>query len=224
MAAKNRLRQFHLTDIETPIQLYYVLALALGAGLSALVVVSPSLSVQLLAIGGMIVVFVVIVAATRETNPEVEEVFWGDLEPGQVKDYLTDWHCRWCARTDDGGLVNYLDDTVEVTNVDAASGEMEAEATIVYEDKPGQKYKLTGRVSKKGLAHLYYSSPHPYQEKKGMVILQFDFQKDTASGWWLGEGRTNETKKSVGGEVTWWRADRYHEEWEDKPYPTAPGL
>lgn len=228
--------RFRVRDVEDTLKLYAALALLLEAGLGTLVVLAPTETVQLIAVVGMLAVFaLMVVIAGRNWEPSgrgdgdpglqplsrIADPLWGDehtpLEPAQVTTLQGRWRCEWTARTASGDLKPYVDDTVTIREVNPETGELEATGSETYEKNP-EGYKVRGRVSKQGLAHLYYRYPTAlHQEKVGMAILRIDFINEVAEGWWLGGGR-GLGRPDTGGLVRWTKADRFEGDWVDRAY------
>ncbi|MEN8259163.1 MAG: hypothetical protein ABFS02_01020 [Pseudomonadota bacterium] len=220
----------NVADVKDTLKLYAALALVLQVGLGSLVVAKPNPTVQLIAVLGMIVVFALMVLiagrnweSVRGNVAELEHSLtplWGEehlpLDSAHVIAIEGVWWCQWLARTSSGKSKPYIDDTITVSSVDPATGEVSATASGVYEKDP-TGYKLSGRLSKQGLVHLYYKFPPPHEEKVGMVILRFDFLNELGKGWWLGGGRGHGAP-DVGGLVTWTKANAFSGEWVDRVY------
>jgi hypothetical protein len=120
------------------------------------------------------------------------------------------WRCKWTARDRNGDLKDYSFETITIHDVDMSTGIIEGTGTNVYDGGAG--YKIYGRLSRRGYAHFYYTSPGRHAEKSGMVILKFDFQQEEAEGWWLGGLRGEGTP--ISGRVTW-TEDANVDEWAD---------
>jgi hypothetical protein len=220
----------NVADVKDTLKLYAALALLLEVGLGTLVVVAPNPTVQLVAVSGMIGVFALMVwiagrnwESVRGNVAELQESLsplWGEehlpLDTAHLTACQGVWRCQWSARTSSGISKQYIDDTITVNSVDPATGEIRATGSAVYE-KAEIGYKLRGRLSKQGLAHLYYKFPPPHEQKVGMIILRFSFLSDSANGWWMGGGR-GRGKPDVGGLVTWTRSNAYKGEWSDHIY------
>ncbi len=218
-----------VTNQQDTLKLYAALALLLELLLGTLALSIDNANIKLVSIWGMIGIFVFMAwitgvhwQAVRNNLASLEQ----SLSPLVSKPHLPlvdahasalkgVWRSRWFATADFGQSKPYLDDTITVTSVDLATGEIKAMGTGSYKkNSPG--YRLSGRVSAQGLAHLHYQFPAPRQEKVGMVILKFDFLRDEATGYWLGSGRKIGAP-DIGGEVKWSKSSS-HGHWLDQIY------
>lgn len=211
-----------VTTMEGTPRFYIALFLVLESGLGALVITTPTAQVQQIAGLGMVTVAILMVIITArnyefgqrpEADPDSINPLWGPgslpLDAEHVSIFKGDWHCEWEARARTGDLEPYVDDTVKVTKVDQETSEFEAIATSSYEG--ADTYEVKGRVSKNGVAHLYYRFPAPHDDKVGMAILEISFVSKRAEGWWMGGGRGDD--RNVGGLTTWIKAEVDDRDW-----------
>lgn len=222
-------RTAFVTALDGTPRFYIALFIVLEAGLGAAVVAIPTPMIQGIALSGMIAVAVLMVAVTArnyeqggapevDVDPDEVNPLWGPgslpLDDEHVSILKGEWHCEWEARTSTGELEPYVDDTITIIDVDRDRGEFEAVATSTYDE--ASFYEVNGRVSKSGVAHLYYKFPAPHDRKVGMAILEVSFVNRRAEGWWMGGGRGDD--RMVGGLTTWTKADVDEREWEDRVY------
>lgn len=178
---------------------------------------------QVITIIGMIIILVLVVAIAgwRYTSPrgvipsEISSLWTKDDIP-IPKEYsqslIGRWNCQWTYRTPAGELAPYVDDTIVFEGVDDKTGKIIGRGLSAYE--PDSNYKVFGRVSKRGLMHLFYSSPPPRMRLSGMVILRIK-PMGNLTGWWLGVGREG---GDVGGFTSWTRA-KADQDFQRKVYP-----
>ena len=172
---------------------------------------------------GMILVLVLVVAlagwrytSPREVLPSEISSLWTEDDIPLPKEYaqslIERWNCQWTYRTPAGELVPYVDDTIVIEDVDDKTGKISGRGLSAYGSDAN--YKILGRVSKRGLIHLFYSTPPPKMGLSGMVILRITPMGDLR-GWWLGAGREG---GDVGGFVYWKRA-KTDQEFQREVYP-----
>jgi hypothetical protein len=211
-----------IKTIDTPLKLlaFVVVVFAVVGGVilpgsGVLVQLTTIISLGLIVVISLIVVYSKWEVVTTQVDPILGPEHL-PLHPMDIQTLRTGkWRCEWTARNVNGDLKPYADDTISIIDVDRTTGVVRGYGTPVYENVDG--YRVNGRVSKKGYAHLYYQSEWPHAEKMGMVILKFDFQKETAEGWWLGGLR--ETGFLINGGVTWTKDAVYEGEWTDTYHP-----
>ncbi|HEC19730.1 MAG TPA: hypothetical protein ENI97_10355 [Gammaproteobacteria bacterium] len=117
------------------------------------------------------------------------------LSTEEAQAWLGKWNCRWTYRDTNNQLKPYVDDIIEITEVDQDSGEITGIGYSSYIEN--ENYFLRGRASNKRVAHLFYTSPAATAGLSGMVILSRPPLGDI-TGWWLGAGRKG---GDVGGGV-----------------------
>lgn len=211
-----------IKTIDTPLKLlaFVVVVFAVVGGVilpgsGVLVRLTTIISLGLIVVISLVVVYRKWDMATTQVDPILGSEHL-PLHPMDVQTLQTGkWRCEWTARNVHGELKPYADDTITIIDVDRTTGVVRGHGTPVYENADG--YQVNGRISKRGYAHLYYKSGWPHSEKVGMVILKFDFQRETAEGWWLGSLR--DTGFLVNGGVTWSKDTVYEGEWTDEYYP-----
>ena len=118
------------------------------------------------------------------------------LEENERDSWLGKWNCQWTYRARDNQLNPYVDDIIEITEIDCKSGELSAIGHSSYVE--GSEYFFRGRVSNKSVAHLFYTSPAETAGLSGMVILSRS-PIGNITGWWIGAGREG---GDIGGGVT----------------------
>lgn len=124
------------------------------------------------------------------------------LDPEQRGAWLGKWNCKWTYRTKENKILPYVDDIIEIQDVDIDTGELVGIGHSSYIE--GGNYFLRGRVSNKSLAHVFYTSPAETAGLSGMVILSRPPIGDI-TGWWLGAGRKG---GDIGGGVTLEKHDK----------------
>jgi hypothetical protein len=169
----------------------------------------------------IILILVVLFAGWRYTSPgealptEVKSL-WTKEDipiPQKYADNLKDrWNSHWTYRRPEGDLVPYVDDTIIIEDVDCKTGGIIGRGLSAY--GKDANYDLRGRASKRGLMHLFYSTPPPKVGLSGMLILRITPMGDL-NGWWLGTGREGE---NAGGFVKWERAEA-GDEFQRKVHP-----
>lgn len=178
---------------------------------------------QVIIIIGMILILVLVVAlagwrytSPREALPSEISSLWTEDDLPITKEYaqslIERWNCQWTYRTPTGELAPYVDDTIVIEDVEDKTGKISGRGLSAY--GPDANYKVFGRVSKRGLMHLFYSTPPPKMGLSGMVILRIMPIGDL-KGWWLGTGREG---GDVGGFISWKRA-KADQEFQRKVYP-----
>ena len=118
------------------------------------------------------------------------------LEESERDAWLGKWNCQWTYRATDGQLKPYVDDILDIGEIDQKSGELSGIGHSSY--AAGLEYTLRGRVSNKSVAHIFYTSPAKTAGLSGMVILSRP-PIGEITGWWLGAGRKG---GDIGGGVT----------------------
>lgn len=124
------------------------------------------------------------------------------LEKSEGDSWIGKWNCRWTYHTKDRQLKPYVDDIIEIEAVDYKSGVLSGIGHSSYVE--GEKYYLRGRASRKGVAHIFYTSPRETAGLSGMVILNHPPIGEIV-GWWIGVGRKRE---DIGGGVTMERHEK----------------
>ena len=221
-----------LRSISGTLKLYGLITLIVEAGLLAVVLRTDSYT-RMVALIGMIVILLLVVCfaglnweslrgnasgSAGDATGRREELapLWGQyhlpLAPVHVNVCEGTWRCQWWRRNEKGEIQPYVDDTIHVKSVAPQTGNLEGRGEPVY--KRIEAYKIRGRVSKHGFAHLYYSTPPPQEKLAGLVILKFDFREDVAKGWWL--GRDPKDTREIGGPVTWTKAGKWKGEWQNR--------
>jgi len=118
------------------------------------------------------------------------------LEENERNSWLGKWNCRWTYRALDNQLKPYVDDIIDIKEIDPENGELSAIGHSSYLE--GAEYFFRGRVSNKRVAHLFYTSPSETAGLSGMVILSRS-PIGKITGWWIGAGREG---GDIGGGVT----------------------
>lgn len=108
------------------------------------------------------------------------------LDKGESEAWLGKWNCRWTFRSKDNQLKPYVDDIIEISEVDSETGELTGFGHSSYTE--GARYILKGRASNKRVAHIFYTSPTAIVGLSGMAILNRPPVGDV-TGWWIGAGR-----------------------------------
>lgn len=163
---------------------------------------------QLLTIAGMIVILCLVIgiAGIRWTSPsetipkQITSIWSKDDIP--ISEDLVEclkgrWNCRWTYRKKSGKFAKYVDDIIDIHKVETKTGIIEGKGKSAYDFEKG--YKVYGRVSKKGLIHLFYSTPPPKMRLAGMVIMRIATMGELR-GWWLGTDREG---GDIGGNTIW---------------------
>lgn len=216
-----------LGSISGTLMLYGLFGLIVEAGLTVVVLQTEG-STRMVTLIGMLVILVLMVCFAglnweslrggATVGGDALQPLWGrdhlPLAPVHVDIFEGTWRCQWWHRNEKGEIQPYVDDTIHVRSIDPQTGSLEARGEPVYERI--EKYKIRGRVSKLGFAHLYYSTPPPQEKLAGLVILKIDFRKDVAKGWWL--GRDREDTYDIGGPVTWTKVGKWRGEWRNRRY------
>lgn len=226
--------------VDSSLKFLIALAFVLEFGLGAIVAAGPTPEIQLLAAGGMIGLFalmVLVVALNYETGtqtaPDIRDgiddlhddikPIWNrtlPMDPDRAAACEGTWMCEWSARTSDGRLEKYVDDTVVIDDVNPTTGRLAARAQSAYEEDSW--YEILGRVEDEGRCHLFYKiQSRGDDDKVGMAVLRFDFGKGTARGWWLGSARDRDGPADVGGETEWFKKTTHPDRWatwENTPY------
>lgn len=115
--------------------------------------------------------------------------------------WIGEWNCSWFYKNKKNQLAPYVDDTIKITSLDKKTGLIEGKGTSCYGP---QEYIVKGRVSKKGIAHIFWLSPPPRFGMTGMAILSFK-SDGSINGWWLGISRKS---TEIGGNVVWARPNK----------------
>jgi len=118
------------------------------------------------------------------------------IEENERGSWLGKWNCRWTFRAKDNQLKPYVDDIIEIKEVDYKSGELTGVGYSSYVE--GSEYYFKGRISNKRVAHMFYTSPAESAGLSGMVILSRP-PIGEITGWWIGAGRKG---GDIGGSVT----------------------
>lgn len=100
--------------------------------------------------------------------------------------WLQKWNCRWSFQSKNNDLKPYVDDIIEIEHVDQETGELIGKGYSSYHKDVF--YKLHGRISNKGVAHIFYTSPKESAGLSGMIILNRP-PLGNMTGWWIGAGR-----------------------------------
>jgi hypothetical protein len=206
--------------------LYALIAVIVESGLIAAASMTEGLDRTALIVGMLIVlILVVVLGAWRYTAPRdaasqgIASLWTTDHVPlpgDMAAAWRGCWHCRWTYRTPGGGLVPYVDDVIRIEEVDSRTGSLTGTGLSAY--TPSSIYKVYGRVSKKRLGHLFYSSGAPHFGLAGMLILRMT-PLGEVRGWWLGVGRQG---GDVGGRVTWVR-ETTDPDFRPRVYEVEPG-
>lgn len=188
-----------IKSIKTPISLLTLITLIVGSLLHFNS--EPAITWAAILLLFIIAIFsIVYVSKNKSLFPMEIRSIWSKndlpLEAHKRDAWLGKWNCRWTVRDKDGQLIPYVDDIIEIKKIDCQNGELIGHGLSSYEE--GEKYSLRGRVSNKGVAHLFYTSPVATAGLSGMVILSKP-PIGKISGWWLGAGRKG---GDIGGGVT----------------------
>ena len=197
-----------ISSVKTPLSLLALITL----GIYYLFSIStlPYIKIFLLVILFIITVAcLAFVAKNKMIFPSEIRSIWSEndlpLRQQNADAWLGKWNCHWTYTTKDNELKPYVDDIIEIRQIDPKSGELSGVGFSSY--VAGAEYTLKGRVSNKHVAHIFYTSPAETAGLSGMVILSRP-PIGRITGWWLGAGRKG---GDIGGSVTMQR----HEEDED---------
>ncbi len=206
-----------IKSIKTPISLLALITLIVGSLLISndnKIIIVASLALLFL-----ITLFsIVYMLKSNSLVPNEIRSIWSKrdlpLEESERDSWLGKWNCRWTYRARDNRLKPYVDDIIEIKEIDSKTGELSAIGHSSYSE--GSNYFFKGRVSNKRVAHLFYTSPSETAGLSGMVILSRPPVGDI-EGWWLGAGREG---GDIGGGVT---AERHENniEFEIKNYDVS---
>lgn len=149
----------------------------------------------------LITLFCIIYAVKNESLfPAEIRSIWSEndlpIDESEKEAWIGKWNCRWTYRKKDSQIKPYVDDIIEIKDVDCKSGELTGIGFSSY--AKGSKYFLRGRISNKRVAHLFYTSSAETAGLSGMVILSRP-PIGEITGWWLGAGRKG---GDIGGGVT----------------------
>ena len=201
----------------------YALIVVIVEAIFSVVVLQLSGTAQILTIAGMITVIILLIAIAgyRWVNPidvmpsEISSL-WTEEDIPIPQDFAESlkgrWNCRWTYRKPSGELAPYVDDMIDIQTVDYKTGILEGKGLSIYGSAAG--YKIVGRVSKRRLMHLFYSTPPPKMGLSGMVILRVS-PLGNLQGWWLGTGREG---SDIGGNTIWIR-ESDDKDFKMKSYP-----
>lgn len=188
------------------------------------VVLQLSGTSQVLTITGMIAVIILMIAIAgyRWVNPvdvvssEISSL-WSEEDLPIPQDFAESlkgrWNCRWTYRKPSGELAPYVDDKIDIQTVDHKTGRLEGRGLSVYIS--GANYKVVGRVSKRRLMHIFYSTPPPRMRLSGIAILRVS-PLGNLQGWWLGTGREG---GDIGGHTIWKQESGDDQDFKIKSYP-----
>lgn len=178
-----------IKSIKTPISMLVLVTLIVGS----LLHVTDDPIVQW---GALILLFIIVISclihAIKNNALFPNEIIsiWSKndlpLDIGENEAWLGRWNCRWTFRSKDNQLKPYVDDIIEISEVDCETGEITGFGHSSY--TKGARYTLKGRASNKRVAHIFYTSPTATSGLSGMVILNRPPIGDI-TGWWIGAGR-----------------------------------
>ena len=197
-----------ISSVKTPMSLLALITLIIGYLLSVNSdsIVQWSLIVLFFLITVSCLVYVM---KNKQLFPSEIQSIWSKNDLPLTKEsadaWLGKWNAHWTYTAKDNSQKPYLDDIVEIKEIDFKTGELTASSASTYVEN--EEYILKGRVSNKRIAHIFYTSPAKAAGLSGMVILSRPPLGDI-KGWWLGAGRKG---GDIGGGVTMQR----HEENKD---------
>ncbi|MCH8153570.1 MAG: hypothetical protein IH830_14515 [Planctomycetes bacterium] len=207
-----------------PLGVYVVIVLVVEAGLVGAVSLTDDGWERIALIIGMVVVLVLVVifigmSMVKTGTPKDMQTIWSKndlpIPKALALDWYGTWNCRWTYQRTDGRLFPYVDDNIVVEDVDESSGFVSARGITAY-DK-GVEYKVSGRISKRGLGVFFYSSAGTkYPGLDGTFILRRS-PLGKIKGWWMGNARTT---GEVQGDVTFEKAAP-NDGFEPKVYPLS---
>lgn len=186
-------------SVKTPLGLLALITLIIG-GLLYRYDSGPIASVSLIILGFLAIFCVLYIAKDKTLFPTEIKSIWSKndlpLESEHKDAWLGKWNCRWTYRTKENEILPYVDDIIEIQDIDIDSGEIAGVGHSSYIEDGN--YFLRGRVSNKNLAHVFYTSPAETAGLSGMVIMSRT-PLGEITGWWLGAGRRG---GDIGGGVT----------------------
>lgn len=178
-----------ISSIKTPISLLALITLIIGSLLHF--TNNPAITWTAIFLLFLIAIFCLAFAMKYNAIfPHEIKSIWSKndlpLDESERDSWLGKWNCRWTFRTKDSKLKPYVDDIIEIREIECKSGELSGIGHSSYVE--GSKYFLRGRVSNKRIAHIFYTSPAETAGLSGMVILNRP-PIGEIEGWWLGAGR-----------------------------------
>lgn len=195
-----------IKSIKTPMALVALIVLILG---TVLVIPNIEFKIKLIVLAVMIIFLIFIVAWAVKNDalfPVEIKSIWSQsdlpLSDTQRDAWLGKWNCRWTYLDQHGLLKPYVNDMIEIREIDSKTGALSGGGISSYVE--GKEYPLRGRVSNKSVTHIFYSSPAETVGLTGMFILKM-MPMGEVSGWWIGTGRKG---GDVGGDVTMERHEK----------------
>ena len=141
------------------------------------------------------------IAGAIEPSTSISELWTGydiPLRKGFDKNLMGRWNCEWFnCNEKTKKQEHYSDDKVDIKTVDINTGYVYGKGISAYGENVD--YTIEGRASKRKMIYLLYTSPFPFEEIFGSVMLIYR-PPGLLKGWWLGTGFLNEI---VGGETIW---------------------
>lgn len=188
-----------IKSVKTPLRLLTLITLIFGSLLYSNT--DPKVVWMSLVVLFLITVFCLFYVAKNKTLfPSEIKSIWSKndlpLTPEERDAWLGSWNCRWTYTSKEGELLPYVDDVIEIENIECVSGELSGIGLSSYVE--GDRYFLKGRVSNKRVAHVFYTSSAETAGLSGMFILNRP-PIGNITGWWLGAGRSG---GDIGGGVT----------------------
>lgn len=211
-----------IRTIETPLKLFALIALIVdGSFFAAALTMEPDSNDRTILIVGSIILLLVIIIFTglkilnKSPLPKEIKAMWTGKDIPLTEDIANSWrgqwNAKWTYKNNKDELKKYVDDQIFFEKIDNATGEFEGYGISAYDTKT--RYILRGRISKRGICHLFYSSNPPYS-LSGVSILKMSPMGEII-GWWLGVGRKG---GDVGGDVQL-RKGYPNDDFEIKAYP-----
>ncbi len=197
-------------NIKTTIGLFGAIVLAIESVLFLLAKDATGGDKTILIVGMLLILVLVVVIAgwryvkhgDRPTSDVQSLGAAADLPlgSGAVRNWCGTWNCRWTYQAGDGTMKPYVDDRVNIEELNARTGKLSGVGFSLY--APGETYRIRGQVSKRRMAQLSYGGTGPFDALSGFVLLSMSPTRQV-QGWWLGIARNG---VHTGGRVTWERS------------------
>jgi len=210
-----------INTIETPLKLYALIALIVDGSLIATALALDAGTDRTILIIGSIILLLAIIVFTglkimnKSPLPKEINAMWTSedipLTEEITNSWRGQWNAEWTYKYKKDEFRKYVDDQIFFEKIDMKTGEFEGYGISSYETK--KRYILRGRISKRGICHLFYSSSPPYS-LSGVSIIKMSPMGEL-SGWWLGVGRKG---GDIAGEVQL-KKGYPNDDFEIKAYP-----